>query len=125
MDLANLVQTLAVEGFTLGRVGCNAIEVTGPMPRLTPALRQALAEHKPTLLAMLSPEVDSEREAIQQEAEAPADAVAFPFGTNTRCVVHLDPTHWEEKPAANRPGWLRSTCKRCGTFIGYRPEMAK
>jgi hypothetical protein len=69
MDLANLMQTLAIEGFTLGRGGCNAIELTGPLPRLTPELRLALAKHKPTLLAMLGPEADAEREAIQQEAE--------------------------------------------------------
>jgi hypothetical protein len=79
-------------------------------------------EHKPTLLAMLGPDVDAEREAIQREAKAPSEAVAFPFGANTRCLVHLDPTQWEEQPAPARPGWLRTTCKRCGTFIGYRPE---
>ena len=56
MELASLMATLTAEGFTMGAVGCNAIEVKGPTHRLTPALRQALAEHKPTLLAMLAPQ---------------------------------------------------------------------
>ena len=52
-ETASLLHTLTVEGFALGVVGCNALECRGPTARLTPELRAALAEHKPTLLAML------------------------------------------------------------------------
>ena len=120
MNLIVLINTLASQGFSLTPAGCNAIELAGPVATLTPELRQALADHKPSLLAML--EASRERHAIQREGEAPPEATAFPFGANARCVAHLDPDQWEEVPMPNRPGWLRSTCRVCGTFIGCRPE---
>ena len=45
-------------------------------------------------------------------------------GTSTgkaRCPSHLNRRDWLTEPARNRPGWLRTTCRRCGVFIGYRP----
>lgn len=38
-----------------------------------------------------------------------------------RCPSHIDRRDWLETPAPNRPGWLRTTCRRCGSFVGYRP----
>ena len=60
-----------------------------------------------------------------------ADAIAAlrlrPPGTvapagSARCLSHLDRRDWLTVRAANRPGWLRTTCRRCGSFIGYRPD---
>jgi len=40
---------------------------------------------------------------------------------NNRCLSHTDPTLWTDEPAAARPGWVRTTCAKCGGFISYRP----
>lgn len=125
MELASLLATLTAEGFTMGAVGCNAIEVKGPTQRLTPALRQALAEHKPTLLAMLTPQGDAyageERQAIQREGEADAEAVAFPFGVNDDdgwwdCLTEADR---RELTAQREP---RSPCCWCGGRNHHHPQ---
>lgn len=122
MDVQTLTSTLQAEGFALTLAGCNAITVSGPMHRLTPELRQSLKEHKPTLLSMLATEGNLERLAIQEESDMPADAASFPFGANTRCDAHNEPANWETQPAPGRKGWLRTTCKTCGAFIGYRRD---
>jgi hypothetical protein len=36
-----------------------------------------------------------------------------------RCL-HKDSACWLDAPADDRPGWIRTTCRWCGRFIGYR-----
>ena len=38
----------------------------------------------------------------------------------SRCEAHGEPSQWEDEPAPYRPGWIRSTCRICGGFVGYR-----
>jgi hypothetical protein len=37
------------------------------------------------------------------------------------CGTHTDPDGWTDEPAPRRPGWLQTTCRRCGALVGYRP----
>ena len=41
--------------------------------------------------------------------------------TPPRCSTHIEPRDWLDEPAPNRSGFIRSTCRRCGGFVGYRP----
>ena len=36
------------------------------------------------------------------------------------CQIHNRPDDYLDHPS--RSGWIRSTCKRCGRFVGHRPR---
>ena len=55
MTLSDLLHSLTTQGVILVCVGCDAIEARGPVNSLSPEQRQALRQHKPTLLQMLQP----------------------------------------------------------------------
>lgn len=38
-----------------------------------------------------------------------------------RCESHADRSLWYEEVAAGRRGWIKTTCRICGAFIGFRP----
>jgi hypothetical protein len=95
----NVVETIQAVRSAGGSVtvSAGALIVDAP-PELSPAVWDALATHKATLLELLAPVVtyadlaaQEEREAIQAEAEAPAEAVAFgPPRPARRCRLIRD-----------------------------------
>lgn len=54
-------------------------------------------------------------------ARKPTAAELLADRTPRRCWTHTDPREWLDEPAHRRPGFIRSTCRRCGGFVGYRP----
>ena len=36
------------------------------------------------------------------------------------CSPHNNPVNYIDEPAFDRPGWIRTTCKICACFVGYR-----
>jgi len=38
------------------------------------------------------------------------------------CRPHHNPSNYIDTPATNRPSWIRTSCRVCGRFIGYRPS---
>lgn len=59
--------------------------------------------------------------------EEPVAAIGPEPGPNPaepeeRCWHRCD---WIDESTVNRPGWIRTTCKACGGFVGYRPTDTK
>lgn len=98
----NVVETIQAVRSAGGSVSVNggSVIVDAP-PGLPDAVWDALAAHKATLLDLLAPSVTyaelaahEEREAIQAEAQAPADAITFgPPRPARRCRLLRD-TPW-------------------------------
>lgn len=129
MDIGTLLHELTLRGFTLGG-GCipNELNVTGPVHKLSDNLRHAIAQHKQALLAMVEPQADAhaleERQAIiDADGNMPAAAEALEdVGGWFNCRTHLDRSDWHDTPHETRAGWITTHCRRCGKWLGHRPE---
>ncbi len=71
----------------------------------TPDLVDRVRAAKADLLALLSPK---------------PPATALVEATGERCRSHVNPADWHDTTATER-GWVKSVCRKCGVFIGYRP----
>jgi hypothetical protein len=54
--------------------------------------------------------------------DRPGQAAKLPDGLAfERCRCHVPPFDAVETTDPKRKGWLRTSCRRCGQFLGYRP----
>lgn len=100
MNVVETIQALRSAGGSVS-VYAGALIVDAP-PGLPVAVWDALAAHKATLLELLAPSVTyahlaahEEREAIQAEPQAPADAIAFLRARAARRCRLVRDTPWD------------------------------
>lgn len=100
MNVVETIEAVRVHGGSVS-VHAGALIVDAP-PDLPTAVWDALATHKTTLLNLLAPAVShvdlsaqEEREAIQLEAQAPADSVTFDQPRAARRFRLLRDTPWQ------------------------------
>ncbi len=117
MNVVEAITALRAAGGSVS-VNAGALIVDAP-PDLPVVVWDALAIHKATLVDLLTPSVTyadlarhEEREAIQAEAEAPADAVTFDLprpGRRCRLIREAkarDPHHGLVAMPAGIEGWI-------------------
>ncbi len=117
MNVVETIQAVRAAGGSV-TVNAGALIVDAP-PDLPVVVWDALALHKATLLELLAPRItyadlaaQEEREAIQAEAEAPADAVTFDLprpGRRCRLIREAearDPHRGLVRIPAGIEGWI-------------------
>lgn len=73
----------------------------------------------PGALKLSCDQGDVPPEAIELAKQHKADLIAMVSAKS--CLPHNDPAFFVDQPAPGRPGWIRTTCRQCGKFIGYQP----
>ena len=100
MTVDQLLAALAELRITLTVMG-DQIKYRGPTGTLTPDLREAISQCREEIIARLTTPKNGK---IRGEVKC----------------IHVDPLLWIGEPSRN--GRIRSTCPRCGRFVGYRPS---
>lgn len=146
MDIPTLLHSLTVSGLSLRRGEADSLQVVGPVEALTHSQREALSEHKPTLLAMLPPpptcylpnqskgqaELESDLKSLKEAFsffDELANEMKF-FAPDRLSEIMLEPEP-QEVPCprcGNRQTYLailhkgeslRRDCARCGRFLDF------
>ena len=100
MMLNQLLADLSASQITLFLYG-DRLRYRAPERALTPQLRDRIAENRAAIIKRLRP-------------EANVTTIRPP-----RCAV-CNRKYWVDDPPKN--GWIRTTCRKCRRFLGYRPE---
>jgi hypothetical protein len=101
VTLDQLLSVLAERNITLF-LNEGSLRYRAPAGALTPELREGIASHRQTLIERLRREQHGGR-----------------VNGSGRCAF-WDQAHWIDEPPRN--GRIRTICRICGRFIGYRPE---
>lgn len=100
MTINQLLAMLADRKITL-RLEGGRLKYRAPTGALTPDLREAVSQHRPKII---------DRLATTRNGKAHGE----------HACVHIFSQDWVDQPLGD--GRIRSTCRLCGRFIGYRPE---
>ena len=99
MTVDELLDSLVQNGVKLF-LDSDRLRYRAPEGSLTPDMRVAIGEHRPEIIERL---------------QAGGNIV----GGSRKCVT-CDRQYWIDAPP--KDGRIRTTCGKCGGFIGYRPE---
>lgn len=95
MTAAETIDALAKMGVSVVCPSPGRIRLTVSIGNVPPEAVALAQDHKPELINLLT----------------------------QSCQPHNNPENYIDVPAPNRPGWIRTTCRVCGRFIGYRPAI--
>ncbi len=93
MTAADVFVELSSMGVSVVCPSPGRIRLTVPVGDVPPEAVALARDHKPELIALLT----------------------------QSCKPHNKAENYIDVPAPNRPGWIQTTCRVCGRFIGYRP----
>ena len=77
------------------------LKYRAPAGALTAELRKSISRQRHEIIARLRARQNGEHKGTPK-------------------CIHVNPRDWVAEPPKN--GRIRTTCKRCGRFIGYRPS---
>lgn len=101
MTAAEMITELSKMGVSVDCPAPGRIRLTAQVGDVPPDAVALARDNKPALIGYLCSVVH----------EAP------------NCRSHIDTTNYVDTPTPDRLGWVRTTCRVCGRFIGYRPSI--
>lgn len=148
MSTDELLRTLGERGVELYLDG-DCLRYLAPEGALTPELRGDVGVHRPAIIERLksaaATSIGEHGEGKSPRPVSPPSSVSeglagdgtesrrqndpngrrgnelIPARRAKRCNL-CKPDDWLEERDPGRSGWIRTTCGRCGRFIGYRPR---